>query len=72
MRDIDTRDGWKKTLEAMLPLGGTLVAFILMMVFRCILIWREGALPLLRVSEKRRGRQNRMYDPNRNRPLKAA
>jgi hypothetical protein len=34
MRDIDTRDGWRQTLEAMLPLGGTLAAFILMMIFR--------------------------------------
>lgn len=34
MRDIDTRVGWKQALEAMLPLAGSLVAFLLMMIFR--------------------------------------
>ena len=34
MRDIDTRVGWKKALEATLPLVGSLVAFLLMMAFR--------------------------------------
>jgi len=34
MRDIDTRIGWKKALEATLPLAGSLVAFLLMMAFR--------------------------------------
>jgi hypothetical protein len=33
MRDIDTRVGWKKVLEATLPLAGTLMAFLLMMAF---------------------------------------
>ena len=34
MRDIDIRVGWKKALEAMLPLVGTLLAFLLAMAFR--------------------------------------
>jgi hypothetical protein len=34
MRDIDIRVGWKKALEAVLPLMGTLLAFLLMMAFR--------------------------------------
>jgi len=34
MRDIDIRVGWKKTLEAMLPLAGSLLAFLLMMAVR--------------------------------------
>jgi len=34
MRDIDTRIGWKKAIEAALPLVGSLVAFLLMMAFR--------------------------------------
>jgi hypothetical protein len=34
MRDIDTRIGWKRTLEATLPLAGSLLAFLLMMACR--------------------------------------
>jgi hypothetical protein len=34
MHDIDTRVGWKKALEASLPLAGSLLAFLLMMAFR--------------------------------------
>jgi hypothetical protein len=34
MRDIDIRVGWKKALEAMLPLLGSLMAFLLIMALR--------------------------------------
>jgi hypothetical protein len=34
MRDIDTRNGWKKALEATLPLLGSLMAFLVMMACR--------------------------------------
>jgi hypothetical protein len=34
MRDTDTRDGWKRTLEATLPLVGSLLAFLLLMAVR--------------------------------------
>ncbi len=34
MRDTDTRVGWKKALEATLPLAGSLAAFLLVMVVR--------------------------------------
>jgi hypothetical protein len=34
MRSIDIRVGWKKALEAMLPLLGSLMAFLLMMALR--------------------------------------
>jgi hypothetical protein len=33
MRDTDTRVGWKKVLEATLPLAGSLAAFLLMLAF---------------------------------------
>jgi hypothetical protein len=34
MRDIDTRSGWKRVLEATLPLAGSMTAFLLMMILR--------------------------------------
>jgi len=34
MRDIDLRVGWKKALEAMLPLLGSLMAFLVLMAVR--------------------------------------
>ena len=34
MRDIDLRVGWKKALEAMLPLLGSLMAFLVLMDVR--------------------------------------
>jgi hypothetical protein len=34
MRDIDTRAGWEVVLEAVLPLAGSLVAFLLIMAVR--------------------------------------
>lgn len=34
MRDIDTRVGWERALEATLPLVGSLVTFLLMLVCR--------------------------------------
>jgi hypothetical protein len=34
MHDTDRRAGWRKALEAAVPLLGTLMAFLLMMVLR--------------------------------------
>jgi hypothetical protein len=34
MRDIDMRVGWERVLEAVLPLAGSLMAFILIMAVR--------------------------------------
>jgi hypothetical protein len=34
MRDIDIRVGWERALEAVLPLAGSLLAFILVMAVR--------------------------------------
>jgi hypothetical protein len=34
MRDIDMRVGWERALEAVLPLAGSLLAFILIMAVR--------------------------------------